>query len=89
MADDDYLSDLPARIQALTDGLPLEVLRIRRERGSAAARLDADAGVTLDELDPHDVFARRLAQENLDDALRASLTERYRSIVAGAEAGAA
>jgi DNA repair protein SbcD/Mre11 len=89
VADDDYLSDLPARIQALTDGQPLEVLRIRRERGSAAARLDADAGVTLDELDPHDVFARRLAQENLDDALRASLTERYRSIVADTEAGAA
>jgi DNA repair protein SbcD/Mre11 len=86
VADDDYLSDLPARIQALTDGLPLEVLRIRRERGRAAAGVDAEAGVTLDELDPHDVFARRLAQETLEEDLRASLTERYRSVVAATAA---
>lgn len=89
VAQDDYLSDLPARIQALTEGLPLEVLRIRRERGSAAALLGADAGVTLDELDPHEVFARRLAQETLDDALQSALTERYRSIVVHAQEDAA
>lgn len=82
VAEDDYLSDLPARIQALAEGLPLEVLRIRRDRGNAAAQLTADAGVTLDELGPHDVFARRLEQEDLPDDLRQSLTERYRAIVA-------
>ncbi|WP_323122298.1 exonuclease subunit SbcD [Burkholderia alba] len=82
VAEDDYLSDLPARIQALAEGLPLEVLRIRRERGKAGAHLSGDAGVTLDELDPHDVFARRLAQEALPDALRDSLIERYRRVVA-------
>lgn len=89
VAEDDYLSDLPARIQAMTEGLPLEVLRIRRERGNAAAQLGADAGVTLDELDAHEVFARRLAQETLSDELRVALVERYRTIVAAAEAGAA
>ncbi|MDO9323015.1 MAG: exonuclease subunit SbcD, partial [Pseudomonas sp.] len=31
---DDYLSDLQPRIQAFTEGLPVEVLRIRRERGT-------------------------------------------------------
>jgi DNA repair protein SbcD/Mre11 len=82
VAEDDYLSDLPARIQALAEGLPLEVLRIRRERGSAAAQWTTDAGITLDELDPHDVFARRLEQEALPDDLRESLTERYGAIVA-------
>jgi exonuclease SbcD len=82
VTEDDYLSDLPARIQALAEGLPLEVLRIRRERANTAAQLTAETGVTLDELDPLDVFARRLGQEALPDALRASLTERYREIVA-------
>ncbi|KVD82474.1 exonuclease sbcCD subunit D [Burkholderia sp. ABCPW 14] len=89
VAEDDYLSDLPARIQALAENLPLEVLRIRRDRGNAAAQLTADAGVTLDELDPHDVFARRLEQEDLPENLRQSLTERYRTIVAATTEDAA
>ncbi|MBB3260689.1 exonuclease SbcD [Paraburkholderia bannensis] len=89
VAEDDYLADLPARIQTLTEGLPLEVLRIRRERGNNVAQLSADAGVTLDELDPLDVFARRLAHETLDDDVRDALTARYRSIVASTVEGEA
>lgn len=83
VADDDYLADLPARIEALTEGWPVEVLRIRRQRGNAAARLAATASETLDELDPHEVFARRLLQEELDAELQQALLERYRTIVAG------
>ena len=80
--EDDYLIDLPARIEGLTEGLPVEVLRIRRDRGNAVARLEAQVSETLDELTPADVFARRLAQEELADELQAALTERYTSIVA-------
>ncbi|MDD2664104.1 MAG: exonuclease subunit SbcD [Dechloromonas sp.] len=83
VADDDYLADLPARIEALTDGWPVEVLRIRRQRDDAVARLAATAGETLAELEPDEVFARRLEHEALDDALRAELTGRYRAVVAG------
>ncbi|RDV00529.1 exonuclease subunit SbcD [Trinickia dinghuensis] len=89
VAEDDYLSDLPARIQAMAEDLPVEVLRIRRERGNAQAQLSDESGVTLDELDPHDVFARRLEQEELADDLRAALTERYRAIVASTAEDAA
>lgn len=89
VAEDDYLADLPARIQTLTEGLPVEVLRIRRERGNNVAQLSADAGVTLDELDPLDVFARRLAHETLDDEIRDALTARYKSIVASTVEGEA
>ena len=46
------------------------------------ARLEAQVSETLDELTPADVFARRLAQEELADELQAALTERYTSIVA-------
>lgn len=81
---DEHLPDLAARVQALTEKLPLEVLRIRRERGTVAAQLFDNAGATLDELDPHDVFDRRLdAEADLDAALREPLTVRYREIVAG------
>ncbi|MBS0356053.1 MAG: exonuclease subunit SbcD [Proteobacteria bacterium] len=82
---DDYLADLPARIESLTDGLPVEVLRIRRARGTAAASLVSEARETLDELTPDDVFARRLALEELSDELRAALTERFRGVLAGLE----
>jgi exonuclease SbcD len=81
VAEDDYLADLPARIEALTAGWPVEVLRIRRQRGNAVASLVTEALETLDELSPHEVFARRLQQEELSDELQLALNERYRSIV--------
>ena len=81
VAEDDYLADLPARIEALTEGWPVEVLRIRRQRGNAAAQLAAEARETLDELSPHDVFARRLQQEQLSDELQTALVERYRAVI--------
>ena len=83
VAADDYLSDLQARIDAMTKGLPVEVLRIRRERSAQQNALQAQAKETLNELTPDDVFARRLQTETLDDDLRAQLTSMYREIVAG------
>lgn len=81
VAEDDYLADLPARIEALTQGLPVEVLRVRRLRGTAAASLAAEQSETLDELSPDDVFARRLAQEDLAPELQRELSQRYRAVV--------
>lgn len=80
---DDYLTDLQTRLQTMTDGLPVEVLRLRRDRGSNAASLLGVARETLDELTPFDVLARRLDQEQLEPALRAALESRYRTIVDG------
>lgn len=82
VAEDDYLADLPARIEKLTEGWPVEVLRIRRQRGNTATSLQAEANETLDELSPHDVFARRLQQEALGDEMQSALNERYRAVVA-------
>ncbi|MFC3530923.1 exonuclease subunit SbcD [Vogesella facilis] len=86
---DDYLSDLQARIQALVAELPVEVLRIRRERGTAVAGLQAVARETLDELTPFEVFDKRLQQEALDETLAAQLQARYRDIVASLQEGEA
>ncbi|MDO8252774.1 MAG: exonuclease subunit SbcD [Rhodoferax sp.] len=87
VAEDDYLADLPARIEAITAGLPVEVLRIRRQRSNAAATLAAAARETLDELSPHDVFTRRLDQEELADDLRLAMVARYRAVVTGLQEG--
>ena len=78
---DDYLSDLQPRIAALCEGLPVEVLRIRRARGTATTSLQAAARETLDELSPEQVFAQRLAGETLDAALQDRLQGLYRQVL--------
>ncbi|MDO9624655.1 MAG: exonuclease subunit SbcD [Pseudomonas sp.] len=78
---DDYLSDLQLRIAALCEGLPVEVLRIRRERGTAVAALQGQAKETLDELSVEEVFAQRLSSETLDAAQQAPLLALYRQVV--------
>ena len=78
---DDYLSDLQLRISALCEGLPVEVLRIRRERGNAMAGLQGQAKETLDELSVEDVFAQRLSSESLDEAEQARLLGLYKQVV--------
>jgi DNA repair protein SbcD/Mre11 len=79
---DDYLSDLNARIQTITENLPVEVLRIRRERSSAMNALQSQAKETLNELTPDDVFARRLQSETIDEEMRLQLLTMYREVVA-------
>ena len=81
VAEDDYLTDLPARIGAMTQGLPVEVLRVRRQRANAAATLAFESMATLDELSPGDVFARRLALEDLAPELQQALEARFRDVV--------
>ncbi|MCY1266505.1 Nuclease SbcCD subunit D [compost metagenome] len=79
---DDYLSDLNVRVAKLCEGLPLEVLRIRRKRGEARAGLTSETRETLDELSAEEVFEQRLAGETLDEPLREQLTGLYRQVVA-------
>jgi exonuclease SbcD len=89
VAEDDYLSDLPARIEVMTQGLPVEVLRVRRQRGNVPASMAGEISETLDELSPDDVFARRLAQEELTPELQLALNQRYRAVVTSLTEGAA
>lgn len=78
---EDYLSDLQSRINALCEGLPVDVLRIRRERGTATASLASEARETLDELSVEDVFTRRLQQETLDEGDAQRLQGLYRQVL--------
>ena len=80
---DDYLSDLQPRLQALCEGLPVEVLRIRRERGAAVAGLTSTSRETLAELSVSDVFAQRLSSETLEPEVQKRLSDLYQQVVAG------
>ncbi|MDH4570843.1 exonuclease subunit SbcD [Pseudomonas sp. BN414] len=86
---DDYLNDLQARLAALCDGLPVEVLRIRRERGAALAGLQREARETLDELNPQEVFDKRLDSEELEQELRQRLQGLHREVLAELQEGQA
>lgn len=62
---DDYYNDLEERVTALCAELPVEVLRVRRMRGTKVAGLTAEKGEILAELTPQEVFAKRLHEEEL------------------------
>lgn len=59
----EYLSDLQQRIEALTEGRPAEVLLLRRSRTGAASGIDRKNNETLSELTAEEVFLRRLSRE--------------------------
>ncbi|KJV34372.1 exonuclease SbcD [Aquitalea magnusonii] len=77
---DDYLSDLQGRIQAMLDGQPAELLRLRRARSQQAVSMQSERS-TLDELSPQEVFERRLQLEELEAPLADALRQRYRQVL--------
>ena len=78
---DDYLESLHSTIQALCDELPVEVLRLKRQRQSAVSLTATDHQESLAELTVEQVFARRLDQEQLAAEQRQQLIELHQSIV--------
>lgn len=78
---DGYISDLQTPLRKITDGLPVEILRIHRERQTAPTALRRQAQETLVELTPQDVFKHRLAHENLDSALQTALETLYQHVI--------
>lgn len=81
VAEDDYLTDLVPRIEKLSEELPVEILRIQRQR-KVRQQMIAQ-GVereTLVELEPGEVFARRLAQEEVDQERKTLLQQSFMEI---------
>ena len=85
--EDDYLPDVAARIDAMAQGLPLQVLRVKRQRGTAMPQLFTEHGESLEALTPSDVFARRLAQETVSADVHQALHLRYQEVLASVHAG--
>ncbi len=76
-----YLSDLHQRLERITADLPVEILRIRRQRSALSQTWHQNKQQTLDELRPEQVFSQRLAAEQLSAPLQQQLTLRYQQIV--------
>lgn len=72
--DSALLSDVQLQLEQLLAPLPVDLLRLRRERPATAAGI-TDSGLSLQELTPADVFAARLAQEELSDELQQRMSQ--------------
>jgi exonuclease SbcD len=59
----DYLNDLQQRMQMLTENMNVEILQLRRAKKQQQERIESDSKEVLAELNPMDVFERRLALE--------------------------
>ena len=81
--EDDTLHDLNSRLQPLLLDVPAVMLRLRRARPQAALALSLSTAATLEELDPFEVFAKRLALESdtLSDASRQQLIAHFKQVV--------
>ncbi|WP_135458484.1 exonuclease subunit SbcD [Vibrio echinoideorum] len=72
----DYLSDLQERMRALTEGLNVEVLQLRRARERRNQSLEQESAETLAELTPMDVFEKRIALEEFESDTEKARLER-------------
>ncbi|MBL4831180.1 MAG: exonuclease subunit SbcD [Aliivibrio sp.] len=62
----DYLHDLQQRVQNFCEGLNVEILQLKRARNSKTNQISRDNSEALEELQPGDVFERRLSTECFD-----------------------
>lgn len=82
VATQDYLSDIQRRIQQLTEGLPVEVVLLRRHKAQRQNMLDQQARETLNELSVAEVFDRRIALEtDTDEAHHERMRQMFRAVV--------
>ncbi|SLM64074.1 MULTISPECIES: exonuclease subunit SbcD [Dickeya] len=82
IATQDYLSDIQQHIQTLTASVHVDVLLLRRAREQQQQMLVQLDTETLDELQPTEVFERRLAQEaELDDERRQRLRNLFGQVL--------
>lgn len=73
IACDNYLNDALQDLKAQAEALPVEILLMRRARPRYLPSFTAPIQETLNELRPEEVFARRLAQANLNPLQAARL----------------
>ena len=76
---DNYFSDLQQRVQAMIDGVNVEVLQLRRVRNKQRQMLSQQQTETLAELTPTEVFEKRLEMESFDTEEATARAERIRA----------
>lgn len=81
---DAYLSDLQSRVEQQLQDLPVELLRLRRQRSSTDATL-AMQHTSLAELSPQDVWQARLAKTELSAQQQQQLSALHQQVLARLE----
>lgn len=64
---EDFLPDLQQRIQKLVEGSNVDILQLKRLKNAKRQALTSEQQQTLAELTPEQVFAKRLAMEEVTD----------------------
>lgn len=85
-AADAYLIDLQQRVEPLLQDLPVELLRLRRQRSATATAFTAPEQQSLAELTPQQVWQARLDSETLSDEQQQRLTALHQQVLAKVEA---
>ncbi len=78
---DEVVSELRESIQAMVEGLPCEVLKIKNTRTYNKVLNQQQISETLQDLNEQEVFERCLATHNIPDEQRLNLREAYEQIV--------
>lgn len=78
---DEVVSELRESIQAMVEGLPCEVLKIKNTRTYNKVLNQQQISETLQDLNEQEVFERCLATHNIPDEQRLTLREAYEQIV--------
>ncbi|MGM8888071.1 exonuclease SbcCD subunit D C-terminal domain-containing protein, partial [Psychrobacter sp. 1U2] len=78
---DDVVSELREHIQAMVDGLPCEVLKIKNTRTYNKVLNQQQISETLQDLNEAEVFERCLTTHNIPDEQKSSLRNAYDQIV--------
>lgn len=81
---DAYLSDLQSRVEQQLQDLPVELLRLRRQRSSSETPLTMQH-TSLAELSPQDVWQARLAKAGLSEQQQQQLSALHQQVVAKLE----
>ncbi len=81
VASQEYLSDLQRHVQTLTDGLPVEVILLRRSKELRRQAIERQDKETLAELSVDDVFERRLIQEEMAPEQQQQLRGAFQHII--------
>ena len=79
--DSALLSDVQIQLEQLLAALPVDLLRLRRQRPTDVATI-AGSGLSLQELTPADVFTARLVQEDITAELQTRLQQLHQEALA-------
>lgn len=77
--EDALLTDVQAQLQQQLAELPVELLKLRRAKTAETSLVQAQ--LTLQELTPEDVFAERLAHEQLSDETKLRLSQLHADVL--------